>query len=260
MTLTEPPRRSWVAQLMGLPFSVLARGPAARDGATDDAVGAVFAELAEQERRFSPYLPGSDVSRLARGELALADCAPAVREVAACCEHWRLRTEGRFDATTPGGSWDPSGLVKGWAAEQAAGRHLAPLAGIDWCLNAGGDVWVHCPSGTPLVVGVQDPADPAQLVDAVPCLSGAVATSGTAARGAHLYDPLSGRAVSRAGSLTVTGPSLCTADVLATAGFVAGSGGLALVARHGYEALRIDPTGGPSWTGGWPGDRLGRRP
>jgi FAD:protein FMN transferase len=53
---------------MGLPVSVLARGELARS--------------AEADREFSPFRPDSQVSRLARGEIALADSGELVREVA----------------------------------------------------------------------------------------------------------------------------------------------------------------------------------
>src|ERR1035437_6374970 len=43
---------------------------------------------------------------------------------------------------------------------------------------------------------------------------------GTAARGAHLYDPATASFVDRTGSVTVIGPSLMWADVWATALFV----------------------------------------
>ncbi len=46
---------------------------------------------------------------------------------------------------------------------------------------------------------------------------GAVATSGTAAHGAHLYDPATGRYIGRSGSVTVIGPELVWADIWATA-------------------------------------------
>ena len=49
---------------------------------------------------------------------------------------------------------------------------------------------------------------------------GGLATSGTAARGAHILDPRSGSMVQRSGSATVWGPSLLWADVWATALFV----------------------------------------
>ena len=238
---------------MGLPISVLARGAAATEERADAAVRAVFAELVEVDRVFSPYRPDSDVSRLARGEVTADMCAPEVKDVVDRCERARALTGGLFDATRPDGTWDPSGLVKGWATERAF-AHLRGVDGLDWCLNAGGDVVVDCPSGEVFRVGIQDPRDPAAVVTAVPCRTGAVATSGTAARGAHLYDPRTGAtAASPWLSVTVTGPSLETADVLATAGFVAGNewpGVVQLV--DGYAGLGIDRTGTPVPTGRWP--------
>jgi thiamine biosynthesis lipoprotein len=242
---------------MGLPVSVLARGAGADGPSARGAVDLVFAELRRVDETFSPYRPDSAVSRLARGELRLADCTDEVREVSARCERARLRTGGLFDATRPDGSWDPSGLVKGWAVERAA-QHLSGPGGapdgLDWCLNAGGDVIVLTPSGDPFVVGIQDPADPRAVAATVRCAGGAVATSGTAARGAHLYDPrTSAPVVTRWLSVTVTGPSLETADVLATAAFVAADAWAATVAGiDGYEALAIAADGSLARTAGWP--------
>ena len=176
---------------MGLPISVLARGPAAHSPAAHAAVGAVHAELADVDQLFSPYRPDSEVSRLDRGELDLAGCSADLREVAdrcACATTW---TDGLFQAVRPDGRWDPSGLVKGWAVERAL-RLLTAVDGVDWCLNAGGDVALWCPSGQPFTVGIADPHDRQRIAAAVPCLDGGVATSGLAARGEHLYDPRSG--------------------------------------------------------------------
>ncbi|MBC7374620.1 MAG: FAD:protein FMN transferase [Frankiales bacterium] len=247
------PRRSWVQHVMGLPVSILARGELACSAGADAAVRAVHAELVEVDAVFSPYRPGSAVSRLGRRELRLLDCPPEVSEVAERCEAARRRTAGAFDSLRPDGAWDPSGLVKGWAVERAA-RHLAAVP-VDWCLNAGGDVLVLSPSGEPFGVGVQDPRDSAALVTTVQRASGAVATSGTAARGAHLYDPRTGAAALPALlSVTVIGPSLETADVLATAAFVSGDPGWAAVvtAADGYEGLAVSATGQLSATRAWP--------
>lgn len=240
---------------MGLPVSVLARGSLARSSTADQAVQAVYAELREVDRVFSPYRPDSAVSRIGRGELTLARADQVVREVADRCSWARDLTGGLFDATRPDGYWDPSGLVKGWAVERAS-KQLARIAELDWCLNAGGDVAILCPSGLPFTVGIQDPRDPGRVATAVTCLSGAVATSGTAARGAHLYDPGSGRAATTGWlSVSVRGPSLETADVLATAAFVAGDQWPAVLqAAPGYEGLGIlahDGTLNPTvgWTG-----------
>jgi len=237
---------------MGLPVSVLARGSLAHSSRADEAVQSVYAELREVDRVFSPYRPDSAVSRLGRGELSLAQTDQVVREVADRCSWARDLTGGLFDATRPDGYWDPSGLVKGWAVERASNR-LAEVADLDWCLNAGGDVVVLCPSGQPFTVGIQDPRDQGRVATAISCSSGAVATSGTAARGAHLYDPGSGRPATGSWlSISVRGPSLETADVLATAAFVAGDGWPeVLQAAPGCAGLGIATDGTLHATADW---------
>jgi thiamine biosynthesis lipoprotein len=238
---------------MGLPVSVLARGEGVRSAAAEAAVADVFAELTQVDALLSPYRTDSEVSRLGRGELLLSACHPDVQDVARRCRAVRELTAGLFDATRPDGSWDPSGLVKGWAVERAF-RHLAAVHQLDWCLNAGGDVVLACPSGAAFTVGIQDPRDATRVAAAVRRTDGAVATSGTAARGAHLYDPRTAAAVtSRWLSVSVTGPSLETADVLATAAYVAGDDWAQVVALvEGYAGLGIDADGTLVPTSTWP--------
>ena len=227
---------------MGLPVSLLARGDV--DGVD---AGLFYDELRWVDAAFSPYQEDSEVSRIAAGSLALADAHPLVQHVAARCDEERERTGGLFDATRPDGRWDPSGFVKGWAVERAA--RLLP-AGPDWCVNAGGDVVVRCPSGEPFLVGVEDPNDRSRVVAVVPLSSGGLATSGTAARGDHLYDPRTGTAASALTSLTVVAATLEEADVLATAAFV--DGGLRLVVEAGCEGLAVRADGTQASTVGFP--------
>jgi thiamine biosynthesis lipoprotein len=227
---------------MGLPVSLLARGKE-----LDLDVEPFYDELRWVDAVFSPYREESEVSRIARGELVLADADPLVQYVAARCEEARARTGGLFDATTPDGRWDPSGYVKGWAVERAT--RLLP-GGVDWCVNAGGDVVVRCPSGEPFRVGVEDPRDRSRLVAVVPMAVGGLATSGTAARGEHLYDPRTGTPATALASLTVVAPTLEEADVLATAAFVAG--GLELVVAAGCEGLAVRADGARASTSGFP--------
>jgi thiamine biosynthesis lipoprotein len=240
---------------MGMPISVLARGELARSPEADRAVQAVFGELVGVDAAFSLFKPDSLVSRLRRGEIGWDDCPSDIRDVAARCDRAKVMTGGLFDATRPDGMWDPSGLVKGWAAERAA-RHLAEIA-VDWCLNAGGDVLVLSPSGEHFTVGIQDPRDENRVTAAVPCSAGAVATSGTAVRGAHLYDPRHGTAAKTGWlSITVLGPSLETADVLATAAFVAGDAWRETVDLvDGFAGLGIDADGALHRTPTWPPER-----
>ena len=242
-------RQAFVEQVMGLPVSVLLRGPGARDTRHAPTVQRVYDELRAVEAVFSTWRVDSQVSRLNSGELDLAGCSPDVREVAGLCEQARQDTGGCFDSRRPGGGWDPSGLVKGWAVERAC-RHLAELS-LDWCVNAGGDVLVASPSGESFGVAVADPRDPTAVLTVVPVVTGAVATSGTAARGAHLWDPRTGRAATGLASVTVLGSSLTQADVQATAAFVGGLGVLT-----GVAALAVHLDGSLEVTADWPAGAL----
>ena len=174
------------------------------------------------DRVFSPYRPDSDVSRLARAEITLDGCAPEVAEVLAACARVRDLSGGYF-TTSPGGRFDPSGYVKGWAVERAASL-LSRAGSVDHLVNGGGDV--QCAggraAGEPWRVGIADPFRPAALALVVAVSDCAVATSGTAERGAHIIDPFTGRPPSGLASLTVIGPSLALADAYATAAFAMG--------------------------------------
>lgn len=242
---TEPPRRAWVEQIMGMPISLHLRGETARDAGLEPTVEALYDELRDVDALFSTYRDDSQISRLNRGELDLAQADPTVRLVVALCEEARERTDGCFDAQLPsphGGTWfDPSGLVKGWAVERASGR-LAGLAGLDFCLNAGGDVVMGCgrPQAEPWRVGIEDPDRPQELIAVVRVLAGGVATSGSAHRGLHIVDPRTGTAAGQVRAVTVTGPSLMWADVYATAAVVRGADALAwLRDLAGYEGIVV---------------------
>lgn len=225
------PARSFVAQIMGMPISIHLRGPDARDAAVAAVVERVFAGLLEVDARFSPFRPDSEVCRIQRGELVLADAHPEVREVARLCDQASARTGGAFSATLPGPDgrpvFNPTGLVKGWAIQRALEHLLADpaLAGHDAMINAGGDIAARCQrTDTPAwVVAVEDPRNRRRILRTMAMRTGAVATSGTAARGRHIIDPARGTAA--AGELlsaTVVGPDLLWADAYATAAFVLG--------------------------------------
>lgn len=243
----DPEHRAWVEHLMGMPVSVHARGAGARSAAVDSAVQEVFAELARLEAVFSTYRPDSEVSRLQRGSLHLEEASDVVREVHRLCVTARERTRGAFDAwrAVPGepGLFDPTGLVKGWAVARASGvlEGLGPSMAVD----AGGDLLV-IPGDAPYTwtVGIEDPADRSRVVARVRLADGAVATSGTAARGLHITDPRTGHAATGMASATVVGPSLLWADVFATAAVVLGDEAPAFVeGLHGTSGLLVRPDG-----------------
>ena len=75
----------------------------------------------------------------------------------------------------------------------------------------------------------------------------AVATSGTAERGAHVIDPHTGCAAVDLGSVTIIGADLGVVDTYATAALAMGFDAPAwLAALQGYEAFFVD-AGGFLW-------------
>jgi thiamine biosynthesis lipoprotein len=241
-------RRAFVEQIMGLPVSIHVRGPQAAGSAAAEAVRAVFASLRRDDALFSTFKPDSQVSRLRRGELPAGRWDPLLRTVVELCGHARADTAGYFDARVGGPDFDPSGLVKGWAVERAA-SHLSALPGLDYCVNAGGDIALR----GPWRVGIENPSRPRELIAAVDRDSGAVATSGSAHRGPRIVDPHTGAPATSLRAATVLGPSLTWADVYATAAVARGPAAVTWLDRlPGYEALLVTADGHLLATRGWP--------
>lgn len=230
------------------------------------AVTAAFARLRHADEVFSTYLPDSPVSRIRDGRLALEDLrghpdGDEIRAVLALCAELKQASGGAFDAFAVGDppAFDPSGAVKGLAAEQA-GALLAALGLPRHALNAGGDVRVCSAPGdtAPWRVGIADPHRAGSTLTVLHLARGAVATSGTAERGPHITGPLARRPATALASVTVTGPDLALADGYATAAAaLAGTGDAARahawlirLADTGYEALTVDQDAGVWWTPG----------
>lgn len=249
-------RRAWVQQIMGLPVSIHVRGHDAAGGGIEERVAAVFAELRRVDRVLSPYRDDSDLSRWERRELPVAEADPMLAEVIRLGDEARERTDGWFDPRGlpdphgRGTRYDPSGLVKGWAVENAA-AHLTGLPGHGWCLNAGGDILVHAAQDQPpWRVGIEHPTDPSRVMRVVEVRDGAVATSGSTHRGAHLVDPHRRRPATACRAVTVLGPTLLWADVYATAAAARGTAAVSWL--NGYEALLVSANGLLHTTPGWP--------
>lgn len=241
MTAPAAARHVHVEHCMGTAFSIDIRDP----GDWASAIADVVAWLHRVDRIFSTYRADSDVSRLQRGELRLADADPDVATVLALCAEVEATTGGYFSGRRDG-RIDPTGLVKGWAVQAASGR-LRELGSANHAVNGGGDVQLagQPDAGRLWTVGISDPHDRNRILDTVSGRDLAVATSGTSERGAHIADPFTGRPVRHLASATVVGPSLTTVDAYATAAFVMGTApALAWVdtlPRH--AALLVDPDG-----------------
>jgi thiamine biosynthesis lipoprotein len=193
---------------------------------------------------FSTWKPESPISRLRRGEIELDEAPPVVQEVLRRCETIRSLSGGWFDPWSIPGGVDPTGLVKGWAAQLTldALHH----DGVDGAIvNAAGDVATF---GGPVAatrfrIGIVNPAKPLTVACIVES-PGAVASSGDYERGRHLYDPYANAFTTRAASATVVGSNLGIADALATALVVGGKEVLDIIASlPDFEGLIIDESG-----------------
>jgi len=216
------------------------------------AVDEAFNDFALLDRTFSPFLAGSAVSRINRGELPLSESGELVQQAIELCRHYEQATGGYFSAW-PDGRFEPSGLVKGWAIDRACSildRHGCR----NYFVDAGGDVQARglSDSGGPWRVGIRHPVSRGEVVRIILSEDLAVATSGTYEKGEHIVNPHSGKPARDWLSFTVTGPDIFNADIYATAGFAMGRDGLGFIERTpGYEAYAIDRNLVASWTGGF---------
>lgn len=225
------------------------------DAVSGAIVDAVFAWLREVDERFSPWKPGSEVSRLIRAQIGVDDVSADLREVLLLCDEVRALSGGAFDirAHRSDGRPDPTGLVKGWAVQRAS--LLLDGAGVGaYCLNAGGDVIVRgSPEpGRPWLVGIRHPLVGDRVAAVVRGTDLAVATSGSYERGHHIVDGRTGQPALELLSVTVVGPSMTLADACATAAFAMGREGLRWVAGMGdYSACGITADERLLWTPGF---------
>jgi thiamine biosynthesis lipoprotein len=248
----EAPARTHVEHCMGTVFSIAVRDP----GRWDDAVGEVVAWLHRVDEVFSTYREHSEISRIRRGDLAIADADPLVREVLAWCELLTTETNGYFTADLPGGL-DPTGLVKGWAIERASDL-LLDGGSRNHAINGGGDMQIagEAEPGRPWRVGISDPRDRGVILTTVTGRDFAVATSGTVERGEHIVDPVGQRPARDLAGVTVVGRSLTRVDAYATAAFAMGPDALGWIAgKPGYEAMVVTVDGDVRSTPGFAHDR-----
>jgi thiamine biosynthesis lipoprotein len=211
------------------------------------------AVLHAADAMFSTWNDTSYISRIRRGELSFDDAPLEISIVLERCRQAREISQGWFDPWAMPGGFDPTGLVKGWAAQQSL--NVLQHSGVEGAIvNAAGDIasFGGPQDGQRFRIGVTDPANPQRLACVVET-PGAIATSGTYERGAHLIDPHSGLAATRAASATVVGTDLSLADALATALVVAGQQGLTMFHELSeYEGLVINDDGTVFMTPGFP--------
>ena len=211
------------------------------------------ASLHRADAIFSTWKPNSPMSLLRRGETTLADAPVEIADVLSRCEDARDLTNGLFDPWALPGGVDPTGYVKGWAAQRALDL-FRPLPLIGAIVNAAGDIACFGapePDGR-FRFGIVDPGARGRLA-AIAEIDAALATSGTQERGEHLFDPRTGSFHAMAASASVAGKDLGLADALATALCVEGEEGLALLEElPDYEAYLVTRSGEHRYTSNFP--------
>jgi thiamine biosynthesis lipoprotein len=227
-----------VEHIMGMPVVVDVRD----EHVDDDVLERMFDSLRFADAMFSTYRDDSEISRLNRRELTLAEAHPDVREVLDRCEALRVESDGYFDMRAAAAdAIDPSGLVKGWAVDRAASILID--AGLrNFAVNIAGDMRLRGRAVPEPFwsVGIQHPLERGSIAAVVQANDLAVATSGAYERGDHVLDPHTRRPPVGVLSVTVVGPELATADAYATAVFAMGEAGVNWSSRlRGYEAMTI---------------------
>ncbi|WP_022899471.1 FAD:protein FMN transferase [Humibacter albus] len=234
-----------IRQLMGTAFSLDVRGEI-----PDELIEQAFDAIEQAEARFSAFLPGSELSRLNRGELGLAETSDDMREVLRLADAFQQASGGAFSARRDG-KIDTDGIVKGWAAQRAADL-LANGGATDFCLNAGGDIITRgAPEpGRHWQAGIRDPFEASKLLGVLVLGQGALATSGAYERGNHIDDPRTSATPRTWASVSVLDPDLTIADTLATAVYAMGADGPHWAQEEfGVSVITVDHAGHLTITG-----------
>ena len=237
--------------IMGMPITVEIVSENKTDAQT--AIEKVFDYFESVDERFSTYKPGSEISRINRGEIQIEDCSSEMKEIFALAEETKKQTNGYFDISLSD-KIDPSGLVKGWAILNAA-KILEQMGFKNFYVEAGGDIQAKGTNqaGQPWKVGIKNPFDQKEIVKVVYLKNCGIATSGNYIRGQHIYNPKNlDQPITEIVSLTVIGPNVYEAYRFATAAFAMGKPGINFIEQlPELDGYIIDKDGIATMTSGF---------
>jgi FAD:protein FMN transferase len=234
---------------MGMPITIEINGGAG----AENVIHTVFGYFEYIDEKFSTYKDHSEISLINRQELTLEKASQDMKTVFRLAEQTRLETNGYFDIRHKE-TYDPSGLVKGWAIYNASGI-IYEKGFENFYVEAGGDIQMSGKNsqGQNWRVGIRNPFNPDEIVKVLSVTGCGVATSGTYVRGQHIYDPKNAsRTITDILSLTVIGPDIYEADRFATAGFAMGRSGIDFIeSMPGLEGYMIDEDRQATYTSGF---------
>jgi len=212
-----------VEDVWGTTVAIDIRGESLDLDETADAVAAAVGFLHDVDDWFSTYRHDTPITFVRNGLWDVSRAPAVVQDVLARCAALRNLTQGAFNPWAVPGGVDPSGYVKGWAADLAASM-LRDRGFENVSINAGGDISCRgsMSPGRPWAVGIRHHARAEEIVRVVELTDGSIATSGLYERGAHVINPRTGDRTMAVDSATVVGPDGGMADALATACLIEG--------------------------------------
>jgi thiamine biosynthesis lipoprotein len=237
---------------MGTPVIVEIRDAEAKEELFEE----VFNYFKYVDQKFSTYKNDSEITAINRKKISEAEMSVDMKLVFKLSEETKRLTDGYFDIVTPSGSYDPSGLVKGWSISNAS--NILRSRGVqNFYVEAGGDIQVFGKNknNEPWCIGIQNPFNKKREVVKKVYLNdnNGIATSGNYVRGRHIYNPKDkDDQLEDVVSLTVIGPNIFEADRYATSAFAMGEKGIYFIEeQNGFEGYAIDKNGIATMTTGF---------
>ncbi|HSW88695.1 MAG TPA: FAD:protein FMN transferase [Candidatus Saccharimonadales bacterium] len=235
--------------IMGMPVTV----NVVDSSVTQNDIAAVFDYFISVDETFSTYKDSSEISQINKGYIKKESYSKEMKDVFTLAEKTKKETNGYFDIVQDN-YIDPSGLVKGWAIQKAS-EILLEKGFHNFFIDAGGDVQISGlnESGELWKVGIRNPFNREENVKVVTIKNGGIATSGTAIRGQHIYNPHgTSKSITDIVGMTVIGQSIYDADRFATAAFAMGKKGIHFIeSLSDFEGYMIDKNGRATYTTGF---------
>ncbi|MCX6751404.1 MAG: FAD:protein FMN transferase [Candidatus Nomurabacteria bacterium] len=215
----------------------------------------VFDYFKYVDQKFSTYKKDSEITAINDKKITKEEMSADMKLVFELSEETKKLTNGYFDIVTPNGSYDTSGLVKGWSIFNAS-KILKNRGVKNFSVEAGGDIQISGKNNKneQWCVGIQNPFNKKrEVVKKVYLDDNGIATSGNYVRGRHIYNPKDKNDyLEEIASLTVIGPNIFEADRFATAAFAMGKNGIYFIENLlGFEGYSIDKNGIATMTKGF---------
>jgi thiamine biosynthesis lipoprotein len=212
----------------------------------------VFDYFTSIDERFSTYKTTSEITLWNEGKITDAQLSDEMKKVLDLSLETKEQTNEFFDIFF-NGKCDPSGLVKGWAIHNAADI-LRKNGFKNFYVEIGGDIEIEGRNDKEgkWSIGIRNPFNREEIIKVVYLSGQGIATSGTAIRGSHIYNPKMKKPAEEIVSLTVIGPNIYEADRFATAAFAMGEKGILFIEDlPEFEGYMINHEGLATYTSGF---------